>query len=147
MLTVKRDGKTRTARVRSEEGIVRGAPGVGLLLQTKNLDVNLPFEVTFRKREIGGPSAGLSYALAVYDLITPKDIARGRVVACTGTIDLEGRVGPIGGIEEKAIAAERKDADVFLVPEEEVNDVEGAALDVRGVGTLKDAIDFLTAKA
>jgi PDZ domain-containing secreted protein/Zn-dependent protease/CBS domain-containing protein len=150
VLTIKRDNRSRTVRVRSERGIVPGAPGIGLLLQTKNLDVNLPFDVTFRQREIGGPSAGLSYALAVYDLITPKDVARGRVVACTGTIDLDGRVGPIGGIEEKAVAAERKNADVFLVPEEEVNEVsdaKGAGLDVRGVGTLKDAIEFLSAKA
>jgi PDZ domain-containing secreted protein len=147
VLKVKRGARTRTVRITSEKGIVRGAPGVGLFLQTKDLDVNLPFEITFRKRQIGGPSAGLSYALAVYDLIAPGDTANGRVVAATGTMDLDGTVGPIGGIEEKAIAAKRKHATVFLVPADEVEGAKGAGIDVRGVRTLKEATAALTAKA
>jgi PDZ domain-containing secreted protein/Zn-dependent protease/CBS domain-containing protein len=147
VMRVQRDGRTITSRVRSEGGIIDGFPAIGALLESKDFDVDLPFRIRFREREIGGPSAGLSYALAVYDLLSDDDVAGGRVVATTGTIDLDGRVGPIGGIEEKAVAAEREDADIFLVPELEVQGAAGAGLEVRGVETLEDAIRALRATA
>ena len=147
VMKVQRAGRTITARVRSEAGIVEGVPAIGAFLGSKDFDVDLPFKINFRKRNIGGPSAGLSYALAVYDLLTPQDVAGGRVVACTGTIDLDGRVGPIGGIEEKVVSAKNKDADIFIVPEEEVSGATGAGLDVRGVETIKDALQVLRATA
>jgi PDZ domain-containing secreted protein/Zn-dependent protease/CBS domain-containing protein len=146
-MSVERAGRTITARVRSEEGILQGVPAIGAYLESKDFDVDLPFTVNFRDRNIGGPSAGLSYALAVYDLLSPQDVAAGRVVACTGTMDLDGRVGPIGGIEEKVISAKSKGADIFVVPEEEIAGAKGAGLDVRGVETLKDAIQALRATA
>jgi PDZ domain-containing secreted protein len=147
VMRVQRGGRTITVRVRSEEGILQGVPAIGAYLESKDFDVDLPFEITFRKRNIGGPSAGLSYALAVYDMLSPQDVAAGRVVATTGTIDLDGRVGPIGGIDEKVESAKTKDADIFIVPEEEVSDATGAGIDVRGVETLKDAIQALRATA
>ena len=146
-MRVERRGRTITARVRSEAGILQGVPAIGAYLESKDFDVDLPFTVNFRKREIGGPSAGLSYALAVYDLLSPQDVAAGRVVATTGTMDLDGRVGPIGGIEEKVESAKTKDAVIFLVPADEVAGAKGAGLDVRGVETLKDAIQALRATA
>lgn len=146
-LRVKRRGKTFATKIRTEAGIVQGAPGIGAMLETADFDVKLPFKVKFRKRDIGGPSAGLTYALAVYDMLVPDDIARGRIVATTGTMDLDGTVGPIGGIEEKAIAAKRSHAQIFLVPEAEVEGVKEPGLDVRGVRTLKGAIQILRVKA
>jgi PDZ domain-containing protein len=99
--------------------------------------------VKFRKREIGGPSAGLAYALAVYDMLSSNDVANGRTIATTGTIDIDGRIGPVGGIEEKVVAAKDAKATIFLVPDDEVEGARGSGLDVHGVSTLKDAIAVL----
>jgi PDZ domain-containing secreted protein/Zn-dependent protease len=140
---VERDGRSRTVSARSRRGVIAGSPGIGINVATQNFDVDLPFEITFREREIGGPSAGLGYALAVYDLITPQDTAKGRIVATSGTIDLEGRVGRVGGVEEKAISAQRQDADIFIVPAAEVEAARDSGLDVRGVETLKESIEEL----
>lgn len=147
VMRVERAGRTVTARVRSEGGILQGVPAIGAYLESKDFDVDLPFRITFRDRDIGGPSAGLSYALAVYDLLSPQNVADGRVVATTGTMDLDGRVGPIGGIEEKLQAAKSEDADIFLVPEQEVGSARSGGLDVRGVETLRDAAQVLRATA
>jgi PDZ domain-containing secreted protein/Zn-dependent protease/CBS domain-containing protein len=147
VMKVERDGQTISRRVRSEGGILQGVPAIGAFLESKDFDVDLPFRINFRKRNIGGPSAGLSYALAIYDLLSAQDVAGGRVVATTGTMDLDGRIGPIGGIDEKIVSAKRKGADIFLVPEEEVEGAKGAGIDVRGVERLKDAIQALRATA
>jgi PDZ domain-containing secreted protein/Zn-dependent protease/CBS domain-containing protein len=146
VLAVERDGRKLDVEVRSRAGIIEGRPGIGIQVETRDFDIALPFEVRFADREIGGPSAGITYALAVYDILVPDDIARGRSIASTGEIDLEGRVGPIGGLEEKAIAAERAGADIFIVPEAEVEQARGSGLDVQGVKTLKEAIDFLKSR-
>jgi PDZ domain-containing protein len=142
-LEIERNDRKRTVDIRSRAGVVEGAPGIGVFLETRDFDVELPFEIKFREREIGGPSAGLAYALAVYDLIEEANVADGRDVATTGTIDLEGRVGPVGGLEEKAVSAERAGADLFLVPEDEVRDASISGLDVLGVTTLEDALRAL----
>ncbi len=143
-ITFDRDKRERTVTLKSRAGVVEGAPGVGVFLETRDFDVELPFDVTFREREIGGPSAGLAYALAIYDLIKDANVADGRDVATTGTIDLDGRVGPVGGLEEKAISAKRAGAELFLVPEDEVRDARSSGLDVVGVSTLEDALKALS---
>lgn len=140
---IERGKDTRTVEVESRSGIVRGAPGIGVLVATENFDVNLPFKITFEERDIGGPSAGLSYALAVYDLIEDSDLAAGRVIATTGTMDLEGNVGPIGGVEQKTVAATRQGAELFLVPSDELDQVPSSDLEVVGVETLEEAIEAL----
>ena len=76
---------------------------------------DFPFSISIASGDIGGPSAGMMYALALYDLLTPRDLTGGRTIAGTGTIDLNGKVGPIGEVGEKVVAAERAVADVFLV--------------------------------
>lgn len=146
-LTIEREDRTFDVPVRSREGVVEGAPGIGVILETRDLDVDLPFEITFAEHEIGGPSAGLTYALATYDLIDPEDTARGRDVATSGTIDLEGRVGQVGGVKEKAAAAKNAGADIFLVPTEEVRGARGTGIDVRGVRTITEALEVLAATA
>jgi PDZ domain-containing protein len=75
-----------------------------------------PFKITFNLANIGGPSAGLMFALAVIDKLTTGDLASSKFVAGTGTIDDEGKVGPIGGITHKILAAQEAGATVFLVP-------------------------------
>ncbi len=78
--------------------------------------VTLPFEVDIETNQIGGPSAGLAFTLALIDELSPGDLTGGRNVAVTGTVDLEGNVGPIGGLAQKVSAVHQNGVDVFLVP-------------------------------
>jgi PDZ domain-containing protein len=106
--------------------------------------VELPFTVKVKARpDVGGPSAGLAYALAITDMLDKSDDARGRVIAATGTIAADGSVGPVGGVHEKAIAARQAGATVFLVPAEEVSSVKDRRLQVRGVSDLRQAVQVL----
>jgi Lon-like protease len=78
---------------------------------------DFPFDVSVRLgEEIGGPSAGLIFSLGVYDTLTPGSLTGGTDVAGTGTIDERGHVGPIGGIQQKIVAAADAGAKIFLVP-------------------------------
>jgi len=77
---------------------------------------NFPFPVTIDSGDIGGPSAGLMWTLALVELLTPGDLTGGRVIAGTGAITIDGRVRPIGGVQEKVVAAERAGAILFFVP-------------------------------
>ncbi|MEW6058829.1 MAG: S16 family serine protease [Actinomycetota bacterium] len=78
---------------------------------------NFPFRVWIESGDVGGPSAGLMWSLGLYDVLTPGDLTGGRMIAGTGQIGLDGTIYPIGGIEEKIVAAERAGAVVFLVPQ------------------------------
>jgi Lon-like protease len=104
--------------------------------------VKLPFDITIDSQNIGGPSAGLAFALTITDVLTPEDLTRGHHVAVTGTIDPSGHVGPVGGVEFKVRAAEKEGADVFLAPADELDQARGAAshLKVIGVSTLAEAL-------
>ena len=94
---------------------------------------------------LGGSSAGLMMALAVFERVTPGDMAGDRVVAGTGAIDGAGTVTAVAGIREKLASAERAQADVFLVPDANCSDLAGVQSRVRvvSVGTLEDAIASL----
>ena len=107
-----------------------------------------PFSVDFNLADVGGPSAGLMFGLAVVDKLTTGDLAGSNFVAGTGTISVDGHVGPIGGITHKMAAARRAGATVFLVPEK--NCVEASADNQSGlrlvkVDTLGQAVDALHA--
>lgn len=91
---------------------------MGVALRTKDQRFNLPFEVRIESQDIGGPSAGLAFALTVIDLLTPGELTGGRRVAVTGALDLDGTVIPIGGVGQKAAAVTDAGIEVFLVPEE-----------------------------
>ncbi|MEM1334683.1 MAG: S16 family serine protease, partial [Actinomycetota bacterium] len=78
--------------------------------------VDLPFDVSVDTGAIGGPSAGLAFTLALIDELTEGDLTGGVDIAVTGTIDLNGAVGPIGGLEQKVHAVRQHGVDVFLVP-------------------------------
>ncbi len=107
-----------------------------------------PFSVDFNLANIGGPSAGLMFSLAVVDKLTTGDLNDGKFVAGTGTISPDGAVGPIGGITHKMSAARDAGATVFLVPadncdEARTGDQDGMRL-VK-VDTLTTAVDALHA--
>ena len=89
---------------------------------------DLPVRVTITPRGLGrGPSAGLAFTLEVYDALSGHRLANGRKIAVTGTIDLAGNVGPIGGVRQKVLGAVRRHADVVLVPDANAADARAAA--------------------
>lgn len=79
-------------------------------------DHTFPFTIDIKLADVGGPSAGLMFALGIYDKLTPGSLTGGKFVAGTGTIDDEGKVGPIGGIEMKTVGARSQGAQYFLTP-------------------------------
>lgn len=87
--------------------------------------VTLPFEVSIDTGRIGGPSAGLAFTLALIDELTPGELTGGTNIAVTGTISLDGSVGPIGGLAQKANAVFQHDVEVFLVPASQREFAEG----------------------
>lgn len=95
--------------------------------------------------ELGGPSSGLMLSLAIFERITPGDMAAERVIAGTGEIDGAGVVDVVGGVREKLTVAERADADIFFVPDSNCIDLAGVESSVRivSVGSLEDAIASL----
>ncbi len=104
-----------------------------------------PYEVTIDDDGIGGPSAGLMWALGLYDELTPGDLTDGRTIAGTGVIATDGKVEPIGGVGKKLIAAEQADADLFIVPRG--NLAEALAADPQillvEVGSFEEAVEKL----
>jgi Lon-like protease len=96
--------------------------------------------------QIGGPSAGLMFALGIMDKVGTTDLTKGAYVAGTGEIQPDGKVLPIGGIQLKMIAARRAGATIFLAPQDNCSDVRGATpkgLDVIKVGSLHQAVQDL----
>jgi PDZ domain-containing protein len=107
-----------------------------------------PFRIEISSGDVGGPSGGLMFALGLYDALTPGDLTEGRTIAGTGTIAPAGEVGGIGGIRDKVIGAERAGARVFLVPEQNMPELEGVdAGDMRliSVATFDEAVEALRA--
>jgi Lon-like protease len=109
-----------------------------------------PFSVKISLgQDIGGPSAGLMFSLGVYDMITPGKLTGGRYIAGTGTIDPEGVVGPIGGIQQKIAGAYANGARVFLVPATNCAEAGQSALagkiDLIKVSTVDGAVKALEA--
>ena len=105
-----------------------------------------PFSVSISSGNIGGPSAGLMWSLGLYDLLTPGDLTAGRTISGTGTMDMSGKVGPIGGIRDKVVAAEHVGASVFFAPAGNMNELKGidtGAMTIVPVATFKDALRYL----
>lgn len=120
-----------------------GSPVIGILAQPV---YSFPFEVTIQLNDVGGPSAGLMFALGIIDKLTPENLTGGKNVAGTGTIDAEGNVGPIGGIRQKMYSAVSADAAYFFAPADDCGEVVGhipANLQVISVRTLDDALHAL----
>jgi Lon-like protease len=107
---------------------------------------SFPFGVEISSGDVGGPSAGMMYALGLYDLLTPGDLTDGRLIAGTGTMELDGSIGPIGGIADKIVAAHSVGAQVFLVPKDdlaEARTVDAGAMQLISVGSFDDALKAL----
>jgi PDZ domain-containing protein len=121
---------------------------IGIAPEDRIVDFEFPIDVTIDAGTVGGPSAGLAFTLAVLDLLTPGELTGGRRVAVTGTMSLDGTVGPVGGGVQKAVSVREDGFDVFLVPsaeEDEVRAAVGDDLDVIAVDTLDEALEALAA--
>ena len=115
---LERDGRVRTVAITAvaagTTGVERNQARVGVSVAPT---YRFPFDVSLHvASNIGGPSAGTMFALGIYDLLTPGSLTDGRVIAGTGTITADGRVGVIGGIQQKIPGAQHDGARLFLVP-------------------------------
>lgn len=148
--------------VRGEDGDLREAvvtlgaspddPSVGYVGVLLTTELELPVEVTIDAGVIGGPSAGLMFALSIVELLSPEDLTGGHVIAGTGTVDMDGVVGAVGGIRQKVAGAaapgeDQRPATVFLVPEGDLETARSAVVSsdllLVPVATLDDALDAL----
>jgi Lon-like protease len=105
-----------------------------------------PFKIAFNLANVGGPSAGLMFSLAVIDKLTTGDLAGPKFIAGTGTINSDGQIGAIGGITHKMLAAHEAGATVFLVPAENCDEARSGnddGLELVKVDNLGQAVDAL----
>jgi Lon-like protease len=143
-LTILRNGVTRTVTVKTKD--VGGEPVVGVQLGTPTY--KFPFTVKINIGQIGGPSAGMMFALAIIDKLTPDNLTGGRFIAGTGEIDPTGAVEPIGGIQQKMAGARAAGATIFLTPASNCGNTTGAVpsgLRLVKVSTLTQAVQALEA--
>ena len=120
---------------------LKGKPDFGVK-QDELIAKNISFDV----ERTGGPSGGMIFAIGLIELLTPRDILHGRHIAGTGTISINGIIGPIGGINEKIRAAKAAGAQIFLAPEGNRNELNALphGIKVIIVSNLSDAISALT---
>jgi Lon-like protease len=142
-LTVLREGKTLTLPVATKDS--GGKPIIGVEVQEQ---YKFPFTVTIDVGDIGGPSAGMMFALGIIDMLTPMNLTGGKFIAGTGEITPAGQVQPIGGIQQKMAAARSAGATVFLTPADNCSNTAGAVpagLRIVKVSTLSQAVSDLEA--
>ena len=146
-LTVKRNNKEKEINVKMSEE--KGQKIIGIVIMT-NYKYNLDPEINIKfKKSESGSSGGLMMALSIYNVIADDDIVKGRNIAGTGTIDLEGNVGKIDGIKYKLMGAVKNKMDVVLVPEGnyeealEVKKEKNYDIEIVSIKTFNDAIEYL----
>jgi Lon-like protease len=121
------------------------APIIGIIA---GADYEFPIDVKIQLENVGGPSAGMMFALGIIDKLTEGKLNGGEIVAGTGTISGSGEVGPIGGIQQKLYGARNAGADWFLAPKSNCDEVTGHipnGLTVFAIATLDDALEALAA--
>lgn len=151
---IKRDGVERTEQITLVSNNEQGQPGIGAVFEPEYA-VTPSRKVDFAESDIGGPSAGLMFSLEILDQLLPEDLTHGLKIAGTGTIDINGNVGQIGGMRDKIIAAHQAGVDLFFCPkdqdvtshnaEEAIDEAKKRRYDLRiiPVGTLQEAVDYL----
>ncbi|GAA1604907.1 PDZ domain-containing protein [Leucobacter chromiireducens subsp. chromiireducens] len=142
-LDVRRDGAEQSVVLTPAVPEGGTDPLIGAIISSV---YDLPHEVDISLSEIGGPSAGMIFALGIVDQLTPGDMLDGRAVSGTGTVNDHGEVGPIGGLEQKMWAAERAGSDLFLMPMGNCADLPKRVpdgLQIAPVATLDEALDAI----
>ena len=142
-LTIDRNRATRQVRLKTADSGGKAVVGVQVAESYR-----FPFQVKINVGDIGGPSAGLMFALGIVDKLTPRGLTGGRFIAGTGEISANGAVSPIGGIQQKMAGAREAGATVFLTPAANCPDTAGAVprgLRLIKVATLGGAVRALEA--
>lgn len=142
-LTVERAGVRRGFKLRTVESVLdKGRPSVGIFVREA---FRMPVDVSIDTGDIGGPSGGLVFALAIAGAVGHEDLTRGHRIAATGTISLDGTVGAVGGVRDKIAAARHVGADIFVLPADEVALARPVARGIRliGVRTFDEAVAAL----
>lgn len=142
-LRIRRDGSERdvtlTPRLQ-DDGTGKKVPLIGIV---PGATYQYPIDVRIQLDNVGGPSAGMMFALGIIDKLTPGKLTGGKRIAGTGEIDAAGDVGPIGGIRQKMYGARSAGADYFLAPSTNCDEVVGhipSGLTVYSVSTLSQAL-------
>ncbi|MEX1217331.1 MAG: S16 family serine protease [Acidimicrobiales bacterium] len=119
---------------------------LGVSTFTRDLSFTFPVEVSIDSGRVGGPSAGLAFTLGILDVMSQGSLTGGRTVSATGTMALDGTVGPIGGMHQKVMASRRAGVDLMLVPASEIEEARKYAGSMRidPVDTLDQALVALT---
>ncbi|MCY9785614.1 PDZ/DHR/GLGF domain-containing protein [Nocardiopsis sp. EMB25] len=142
-MVLDRDGETVEVEITTTEG-EDGTAAVGILIAD---DTDFPIDVEISVGDIGGPSAGMMFALGIMDRLSEESLTGGARVAGSGTISADGRVGGISGIPQKMVSAQRDGAEYFLVAADSCDQVADSAaygeLEVARVETLDDAVAAL----
>ncbi|WP_203582458.1 YlbL family protein [Microbacterium hibisci] len=147
-LVIERDGDQQTVEVTPKEATDEAGETSWVLGVTLITDYEFPIDVTIQLNNVGGPSAGMMFALGIIDTLTPGELNGGEQVAGTGTIAANGEVGPIGGIRQKMWGALDAGAAWFLAPQDNCDEVVGhipGDLRVFAVEDLDDALAVLDA--
>lgn len=145
-LGIIRNGEAQTVSMKTAPAMqANGKPGKGSQLSIYLAsDVDIPLDITFHLKDVGGPSAGTMFALGIVEQLTPEHLTGKSVIAGTGTIDLAGKVGPISGISQKMAGAKADGAKFFLAPSDNCNEVVGnipKGLTVAKIATFSEALD------
>ena len=145
-----RDGKEMTVTAKVYEKNDTKYIGISIITQVKIIsDTTVDIET---KSSESGPSGGMMMALITYNALTKQDLTKGKTIVGTGTINMNGDVGEIGGIKYKVMGAAKSKADIMLVPEENyeeaisVKNEKGYDLEIVSISTLRDAIEYLERK-
>ena len=143
-----------TIRITAPGGYV---PGIEMIYRWVRTDqVVLPASVIYppgvtseeEEKQTGGPSGGMIFTLAIIEMLTKENLLQGRSIAGTGTIEKDGSIGAIGGIEEKILAAKRAGADLFLAPASNCSELSSIpeGITVASVATIDEAVAALNSK-
>ncbi|MBN9153096.1 MAG: PDZ domain-containing protein [Microbacterium sp.] len=146
-LTIERDGARQDVSVTPKK-LTTGGTTTWLLGVSLITDYDFPIDVTIQLNNVGGPSAGMMFALGIMDTLTPGQLNGGKSIAGTGTITADGTVGPIGGIRQKLYGAKEAGASYFLAPDSNCDEVVGhvpSGLRVFAVKKLDDSLAVLDA--
>lgn len=153
--TFSRNKQTKSVKIKAQPFKKEpGKVGIGISL-VDDKEISVHPKVKIKTDEIGGPSAGLMFSLEIFNQLTKEDLTKGYQIAGTGTISSDGTVGPIGGIKQKIIAADKAGAEIFFAPNEQgdknsnyrnalkASSEIGTKMKIVPVDTFDDAVSYL----
>lgn len=146
-VSVIRDNETITVKTKLKD--YDGTKKIGIMIiPNYKIETNPTMKVTTKKNE-SGPSGGLMLALSIYNKLTDYDLTKGKKIIGTGTIDMDGNVGEIGGVKYKLLGAYKSKAEIFLCPKEnydeaiKIKNERDLDIEIVGVSTFDEAINYL----